>query len=592
MKKIITKFFFFINLQLNTFCKVADEKNKIDDSVLVGKSLEIKNFGKGIDKLELELLNNVQYKIGNRITIYCESLKNSTNKKGEKLIIFSSNCKIKDDKDEVEITAKNFEYNISKQNLYIKDNVICKVNDSVLTTEQCHYDINKNVLILDKKGKIKKDDINIISNKGEFYINNNNFILWDDVILNQKNDFKLSCYSLNYSSSEIICSGGNDEGKEYIKVNTKGLNLLTKNNIFISTENNDIKLSDVIIKSDGYLCFGRDVIYKKYDNLVFIENGFELLTKTQIKIVSDGLKYNEDTKEGELIGDTMVEVIGNTLKDNIYLTADKFTFKIINPKDEVLPIDKLDKFDITQYKNSEMLNAAEENNDGINKVTLNDKRRYNSYGRGFKLKGTPFILNGDGNVQIYSENFKCKSDTFTFKNNRITFDNKVIIWQSNNKLTAGTADIYLDSEIRKIVLKDKPFVALFKNAYPNQIKCDNIFIGFRNNKIDKILFDENVETLLFIYDDNNNNNVLKYINNMKTSQICVLFDKNSNPMKILFNSNNGKIIPRKYIDDNVLFLDRYNNLNEEEPLFDDFVKKIKKVSFIPEKFKDDFFRNN
>jgi len=589
MKKFIKKFFFFINLSTITFGKAKEEKNKFDNSVLIGKNLEIKNFGKKIEDLEINLTDNIQYKIGDKITIYCGNLKNSTNKKGEKVIIFSDNCKIKDEKDEIEITAKNFEYNIPEQYLYIKNNVICKVNDANLKTEQCHYDINKNILVLDKKGEIKKDDIKIISNNGEFYINDNSFALWNNVVLNQKNDFNLNCYSLNYNSYEIICSAGNDEDKEYIKVDTKGLNLLTKNNITINTDNNNIKLSDVIVKNNGYLCFGRDIVYRKSDNLVLIENGVELLTKTNIKIVSDGLVYNDETKEGELVGDTMIELVGSTIKDNIYLTADKFTYNLIDSKDETLPIDKLDKFDITQYKKSETLNAADENNEGINKVTYNDKKKYNNYGNGLELKGTPFILNAEGNVQIYSENFKCKSDSLIFKNNTLTFNDKIIIWQSNNKITAGNANIYLDSEIRKIVLKDKPFVALFKNAYPNQIKCDNIFIGFRNNKIDKILFDENVETLLFIYDDNNNNNILKYINNMKTSQICVLFDNNSNPMKILFNSNNGKIIPRKYIDDNVLFMDRYNSLNEEEPLFDDFVKKIKKTSLIPEKFKDEFF---
>ena len=586
----IVRFFFFINLPIYVFCIVKEDNNKFDNSVLIGNSLEIKNFGKNINDLELKLSENVQYKIGERITISCDSLKNSTNKNGEKVIVFSTNCKIKDDKDELEIVAKNFEYNIAKQFLYIKDNVICNVSGVKLTTEQCHYDINKNILVLDEKCKIKKDDVDISGKNGEFYVNNNSFILWNDVILKQKNDFTLKCYSLNYNNSEIICSPNTNENNEYINIFTKGLELLTKNNISINLENNNIRLSDVIVKSTGYLCFGRDVTYNKSDNLVIIENGVELLTNSNIKLVSDGLQYNEDNKTGELIGDTLIEMIGSTVKDNIYLTADKFKFKIVEPKDELLPIDKLDKFDITQYKKSELLNSADGNGneEGINKVTINDKRRYNNYGKGLELKGTPFIIRGDGNVQIYSESFKCKSNSFVFKNNNLTFDDKIIIWQGNNKLTAGNANIYLDSEIRKIVLKNNPFVALFKNAYPNQIKCNNIFIGFRNNKIDKILFDENVETLLFIYDDADNNNVLKYINNMKTSQICVLFDDQANPVKILFNSNNGKIIPRKYIDDSVLFLDRYNNLNEEEPIFDDFIKKIKKTSYIPDNFKDEF----
>ena len=589
MRKIVEKLFFFINLNIFTFCKVKEEKNKFDDSVLLGTNLQIKNFSKGIDNLELQLTQNVKYKLGDNITISCENLKNSVNSAGEKIIVFSVNCKIKDDKDKFEIVAKNFEYNIAKNQLNIKGNVLCSVKDVTLKTEQCHYDVNNNILFLDKKAEIKKDNVTIDSNNGEFYVNSNSFYLWNNVKLNQNNDFILNCYSLNYNNYEITCASGNDANNEYINITTRGVNLLTKNNIRINTENNNVTLSDVILKSGEYLCFGKDVKYKRSDNLVIIDNGVELITKTNIKIFSNGLRYDEESKRGELLGDTLIEVTGSTIKDNIYVTADRFTYSLIEQENEVLPIDKLDKFDITQYKNSESLNTSDENNNGVNRVTSEDRRRYNSYGKGLELKGTPFELNAEGNVEIYSENFKCKSDSFTFKNNTLTFDNKIIIWQSNNKITSGKANIYLDSEIRKVVLKDKPFVALFKNAYPNQIKCDNIFIGFKNNKIDKILFDENVETLLFIYDDNDNNNVLKYINNMKTSQICVLFDNMSNPLKVLFNSNNGKIIPRKYIDDSVLFMDRYNNLNEEEPIFDDFVKKMKKTSLIPENFKDDFF---
>ena len=154
MNGISKKLIFFINLHTLTYCKVKDDKNKLEDSVLLGSSLQIKNFGNGVDNLELELKKNVQYRIGNNITIFCESLKNSTNNNGDKIIIFSKNCKIKDNKDNFEIVAKNFEYNIIRNELAIKGNVLCTSKDVTLKTEQCHYDVNKNILFLDKKAEI------------------------------------------------------------------------------------------------------------------------------------------------------------------------------------------------------------------------------------------------------------------------------------------------------------------------------------------------------------------------------------------------------------------------------------------------------
>ena len=46
---------FFINLPIYVFCIVKEDNNKFDNSVLIGNSLEIKNFGKGINDLELKL---------------------------------------------------------------------------------------------------------------------------------------------------------------------------------------------------------------------------------------------------------------------------------------------------------------------------------------------------------------------------------------------------------------------------------------------------------------------------------------------------------------------------------------------------------
>ena len=563
-------------------------KSNLDNSKLSGNKLNITNLNKGFDKMNININGNVKIQLDDNFTLYCEDFRNKLNSKGEKLIIFTKNCRIESDKN-VSIKSNYFEYNLNKNLLFIKGNVVCKSNGITLKTSQCHYNVRKKCLTIDSKCTIIKDNIKIESNKGDLYIENSNFTLYDDVILNQNNEFKLKCNYLNFISSYISCRPGNKEKNKYIEIETKGVKLLTEKSIDINISSSIVSLEDVLLTSTDYLCFGKNVEYDKNRSTINVKNGVEMLTKNNIRLISDGLFYNDFEKEGKLIGDSLIEVIGNTINDNIYVIADDFTYKLVNPTDEVCNIDKLDKFDITQFKNSEILNTSEvKNENGVNNVTFNDRLRYNGRNSGLVLQGTPFILNAKGNVEIFSETFKCKSDSFEFKNNNIVFNNKIIIWQDSNRLTAGCANIFLENGIRKIILRDNPFVALFKNAYPNQIKCETIYIGFKNNRIDKILFDENVETLLFIYDDNDNNNVLKYINNMKTSQICVLFDEKSNPQKVLFNSNDGKIIPRKYVDDNVLFMDRYKNFDVSQPEFENFLKRKRKTNLITDDIKEKF----
>ena len=71
---------------------------------------------------------------------------------------------------------------------------------------------------------------------------------------------------------------------------------------------------------------------------------------------------------------------------------------------------------------------------------------------------------------------------------------------------------------------------------------------------------------------------------MDTERLCILFDKDGNPIKALFNENKGKIIPINVVyndKQSELFLDGYANLTCDPPKFDNISKKIWKVSRIP-----------
>lgn len=580
-------FILFLIFYKNNRCSEYEESSDINKKVeMSGDVLETYNLDKGIENSTSRLSKNVNINLNDKYKIQSDKMEEKIIN-GDKLVYFTGNPKIKGS--DATISSNVLIFDIKRKILSLKDNVVCNYKKYNITTELCQFELENNVFTFENYAKIESKDINIESKNGIVNINNNTIELNTNVKIENEN-YKLTCTRLYTDLDTTRCSGNiiiND------KMNT--FNIYTPIDVVFTDKNKIIKLRNAIMQHNDFLCFGEEIACKTDSKKIFISKGIEILTKNNYKITCNNLEYDYNDKTGILYNDIMIEINKNQKEENIYITTDLIKFKMIKPVDSVLPLDDLDRFSVYAYKNIEYFENKDNKNrskvdKNINVVIDNAENTRNINLKGLMLKGSSISFEAEGNVEILSKNIKCRSENFIYENSKIVFTSPIDIWQNDNRIISDNAIMYINDGIEKIVLKDNPYVIFYQDGFPNQVKCEEIYIGLRNSSIDKILFNKDVDSILFI----TNNNELKYINNLKTNKLCIIFDFSGKPINALFNQNSGKIITIKDVDknNNILFMDRYNDtLLKKAPSYNKISRKLKKTSNIPTTYKIRFFRN-
>ena len=582
---IVLLFFSYQGTKCDVYTE-SDNENK--ELKIVGNVLETYNLNKGIEKSTSVLNKNVEINLNDKYTIQAGRLEEKIIN-GNKYVYFTGNPKIKTN--EATISSKVFIFDIKKKVLTLKSNVSGQYQDYNISTDLCTFELENNIVSFDNYAKIKKKDISIESKNGIVDINKNTVELTKNVKIKNKN-YILECNRVFTNSETTTCYDN------IVITDEKNIfSIYTKNNVVFTNENKIIMMSNAIIYHSDFLCFGQDIRFNTETEKIYIENAVEILTRDNYRITCNNLEFDYNRKKGILTDNIMIEITNENKKDeNIYITTDLIEFKIIKPVNNFIPLDELDMFSLYAYKNTEYFENKNYKNkskidDKLNVVAKKQENLKNYNVSGTQLRGSSISFEAIGNVEVISQNIKCKSDSFIYENSQIIFNNPIDIWQNENRIISNYAVMYINNGIEKVVLKDDPYIIFYQDGYPNQVKCKEIYIGLINNSIDKILFYKDVDSILFISD----NKELKYINNLKTNKLCIIFDRQiGNPINALFNQNSGKIITIKEVDKNknILFMDRYNDtLKREAPNFNKISRNLNKMSNIPTTHKLRFFRN-
>lgn len=554
------------------YANVGTNVNNNEVSVK-GSELEIFDLNKGFDRANVIIDKDVEINIDNKYYIYSSRIEkpNDENIVKNGKVYFTGNPVITGDN--LRVDANSFVFDIKSKRLSILGEVKCTYKDIIFNTDSCEFDARKNIFSFNKNGTLNVRSVVLKSKIGRFNLNDNKFVLMGNASIDIDN-YTLKCETIEITDDVIKCTGN-------VKLTVKDKNIIvtTKNDVLITDKNNIIKLSKCLATSDEFILYGEDVIVNRESTSINITNGIEILSKSNYYITALNLYFNYYSNRGSINGNNLIELKFDDNLLNMYVASENIDFNLIKPKDEHIEGDALDKFNIYSYGNAEYFSKDDnETNSELNKVNKDELSAYNN-SRGIFLKGSSFELNVTGGVELWSKNLKIKSESFNYKNSKIEFNEKLSIWQGKNKLTSNKATVYFENGIKKVILTDRPFIALLKNIFPSQIKSDEIYMDFKNNKLIKILFNKNVETLLYIFYKSE----LKYINNLKTNSLCILFDNDLNPIKALFNKNSGRIITYNDISKNsdILFMDRYNDLSDDIPQFDNIARRIVKKSNIP-----------
>lgn len=554
------------------YANVVTNVNNNEVSVK-GSELEIFDLNKGFDRANVIIDKDVEINIDSKYYIYSSRIEkpNDENIVKNGKVYFTGNPVITGDN--LRVDANSFVFDIKSKRLSILGEVKCTYKDIIFNTDSCEFDARKNIFSFNKNGTLNVRSVVLKSKIGRFNLNDNKFVLMGNASIDIDN-YTLKCETIEITDDVIKCTGN-------VKLTVKDKNIIvtTKNDVLITDKNNIIKLSKCLATSDEFILYGEDVVVNRESTSINIANGIEILSKSNYYITALNLYFNYSSNRGSINGNNLIELKFDDNLLNMYVTSENIDFTLIKPKDEHIEGDALDKFNIYSYGNAEYFSKDDnETNSELNKVNKDELSAYNN-SRGIFLKGSSFELNVTGGVELWSKNLKIKSESFNYKNSKIEFNEKLSIWQGKNKLTSNKATVYFENGIRKVILTDRPFIALLKDIFPSQIKSDEIYMDFKNNKLIKILFNKNVETLLYIFYKSE----LKYINNLKTNSLCILFDNDLNPIKALFNKNSGRIITYNDISKNsdILFMDRYNDLSDDIPQFDNIARRIVKKSNIP-----------
>ena len=574
----LSVFFSFIGL-FDYFCTDNDvaSSNEVNIS---GGELEIFGLNKGINDSNIVINKDVELDIDGKYFIYSDKVEKigfKGNVKNKKKVYFTGSPVVRGK--DLELSSNEFIFDIPTKVLKMSGDVNCRYKNIIFRSDSCNFDANKNIFSFRNKGTLIVNNISISSETGDFNIDTNKFVLKKKASVNSDN-FNLFCDFIEITNGEIRCVGN-----VKLIIKDRNITVTTKDDVLITNNNNIVTMSRCLAESDEFIFYGTNITVNRESKSIFVNNGVEILNKDNYWITARTILFNYSTNRGSITGNDLIEIKNDDESGNIYISSDLINFSIIKPKSKQLEPDVLDKFNIYSYGNVEFFSKEDDENNNVNVVKKSDVEDLKNI-RGTFLKGSPIAFTASGNVELWSKNLKIKSDGFTYKNSRIKFTNKILIWQGNNRLTSNEAVVYFGNGIEKVILRNKPFVALFKDIYPSQIKSDEIYIGFKNSKLNKILFNKDVETLLYIFDKSE----LRYVNNLKTNSLCVLFDKKLIPFKALFNKNSGRIITFDEISKNsdLLFMDRYNELTGEAPKFDNISRRIVKRPNMPASIKKKF----
>jgi len=393
-----------------------------------------------------------------------------------------------------DVKANSLKYNgYSKEGLLV-GNVRMSDDRFILYTDRLYYDGMKNIFSFNNGANIVDRENKLYSRQGTYNIDNNVFLFTTNVeLISKGNTLKTDSLSYNYKSHDAYFLSSTTITSPQMFIYTDKGYYNTDNETLILMENNRIINEKKYIKADSILYLSNDGTSKLFRNIYIFD------TISNIIITANYLYYEEKNNSGIITDKAIIQYL--TGDDTMYVYADSFS------------------------------------------ISSNDKKRYST------------VLSGWHNVKIYSRNIQGVADSisFTGQNECVTLYNNPVLWIDTVQFDAKLIDIQTDSNnnINNIYLLNRCYImSLADNNIGryNQIKGNNGNIIFNDNKPVFAFIDGNVETLYYIFDDNNKR--LKGINKTKSEALKMKIVENKIERIILLGKPQATFYPPRKLSKN------------------------------------------
>jgi lipopolysaccharide export system protein LptA len=397
--------------------------------------------------------------------------------------------------DTITMNSRYAEYNGNEELAYATGDVILRSPESTLTTDTVYFDKKKQQAFYNSFGTIRNKENTLKSKSGHYYIDQKKYKFTTAVtVTNPESTIKTNNLDYYENSGHAYVFGPST-------IINKG-NVIYTENGFYDTTNNIGKLSkNSKISLDNKIIEGDDLYYDKNRNYSRGINNVKI-TDTINNVITTG-HYAELYRNAATQKDSMVltkKALVKTLveKDTMYMHGKKII--VSGPKDNRV----IRAFNNVRFYKTDMSGKCDS-------LWSNNKSELT------KLIGKPILWNND---------------------NQMTGDVMHLI--GNNKTEQLDSLKVLNNAF--IIQKD----SLSKNGY-NQIKGQNLYGKFFNNRLKEVDVVKNAEVIYYMYNDANE---FIGINKTVCSKINLELEENKIDAITFFTKTDSHIYPESEFPEN------------------------------------------
>ena len=456
---------------LTGYCSKAQEPIPGTAAADTAQKVEILNYTKRLtfqtinDTTKLTIIaGDVKLRQGNTL-FYCDScvMNNNANTfeawgKGKQVHI--------NDSDTANIYSNHLLYYTLKKLAYLDGNVKMTDGKGVLTTPELEYDMETNIGIYKKGGKVVNEKTVLTSQEGWYYADLKDVYFKKNVVLKDP-AYDIVTDSLLYNTESkttrfIAQTTITDTTGRVVKTKEGFYNQQTKQAEFgrrpVIKDGKTTIIADRVSQNDS--------IYKAEGNAIIVDSA-------QGTTIIGGLIYQNKTTEAVLATRKPLMIIRQE-NDSTYVAADTlFSARLT------------DKFGVDSIVTDTVT--------GVKVASINQKDSANRYFEAYR------------NVRIFNDSLQaaCDSMFYSFKDSVFRLYDNPVVWAQQNQVTGDTIFLYTkNKKADKVEAFENGFMVnmLDKDVY-NQIKSTRIDGWFVDGNIDSVRAKGFAECIYYIQDE-------------------------------------------------------------------------------------------
>lgn len=414
--------------------------------------------------------------------------------------------------DSVTITSDKLIYNGQDRTSKLRENVVYIKADQRLTTDFLDYNMDTEVGNYFNGGKLK-DSVNVLTSNSGYY-------------------YGLQKYAMFYTDVELIAPDYVLKS-DTLRYNTIPKVAITEGKTTIITED------ESILHADG------GTFRTKIDQSEFISGTIETI---DYYMEGDELFFDDLKKYYDATGNVKL----TSKNDDVVITGDD------GYSDKANGISKV-------YGNALMRRFLREDTLYVSADTLvSIESQYDSAKR---ILAYP-------NVKVWKRNLQGLADSTSYflKDSLLFFYEEPIFWNLNNQLEGDTVVMEVtEKEIKNMSLLQKAFLATEDTIQNyNQIKGRTMKAIFEESKIDRIYVNGNGESIYYVLDENDPNNIFTLgMNRILCSDMTIRFKNEELDNITFYIQPEARFIPPHELTPEVQKLDGFEWRGEERPELED-----------------------